>query len=78
MADHILEVPDHLKREPTLQYLTEKQLAERLGCSTYRLYELRLNGGGPPFIRLGRSVRYATPGVLAWEADLPVKSTSVE
>lgn len=40
--------------------MTEQQVAERLHCSIKTLQAWRCRGGGPPFIRLGRLVRYQT------------------
>ena len=63
-------VPEHLKREPNLAFLTQEQLAERWGLSIDTLREYRSKGGGPPFfggrIR-GREVKYPTDGVLEYE-----------
>lgn len=71
-----LSVPDHLKAAPQRQYMTPEQLAERLGMSTSQLSRLRCSGGGPGFIRAGRSVLYQTAGVLQWERTLVQTSTS--
>jgi excisionase family DNA binding protein len=40
------------------QLVTEVQLASRLGVSPRTLQAQRVRGGGIPFIKLGRSVRY--------------------
>jgi len=45
--------------EPLRPLLNEKQAAEYLGVTPRYLQYKRLNGGGPPFIRLShRCVRY--------------------
>jgi hypothetical protein len=40
------------------QHLTEKQLAEAWNMSIRTLQRWRLEGKGPAFVRLGRSIRY--------------------
>jgi hypothetical protein len=47
--------------------LNEKQLAERWGVSIRTLQAARVKGGGVPFVRIGRSVRYRMEDVLAYE-----------
>jgi hypothetical protein len=37
---------------------TEKDAAEYLKCSTGWLRKMRLYGGGPPYVKIGRMVRY--------------------
>ncbi|HYD32280.1 MAG TPA: helix-turn-helix domain-containing protein [Azospirillaceae bacterium] len=48
-------------------HLNEQQLAARWGISVKKLQADRLKGGGIPFIRLGRAVRYRYADVVAWE-----------
>jgi hypothetical protein len=50
-----------------LPRLNEKQLAERWGVSIRTLQATRVKGGGVPFVRIGRSVRYRLEDVLAYE-----------
>lgn len=69
-------LPEHLKDAPRLGFMTPEQVAERLGTSASRLKRLRLEGGGPAFVRLGRGVRYQTRSVLEWEQSLLQTSTS--
>jgi hypothetical protein len=45
-------------------------------CRRTRLRELRLEGGGPDFVHLGRAPLYRTDRVLAWEATLTRRNTS--
>jgi len=63
-------VPEHLKREPNLAFLTQEQLAERWGLSIDTLRDHRRTGGGPAFfggrIR-GREVKYPIDAVLEYE-----------
>ena len=40
------------------QHLTERQLAEAWNMSVRTLQRWRVEGKGPPFVRIGRAVRY--------------------
>jgi excisionase family DNA binding protein len=46
--------------------LTTQQLAERLQVSVPTVKRWRREGGGPPFVRAGRSVRYRAGEVDRW------------
>jgi hypothetical protein len=63
-------VPEHLKRQPNLAFLTQEQLAERWGLSIDTLRDYRSRGGGPVFfggrIR-GREVKYPIDAILDYE-----------
>jgi predicted DNA-binding transcriptional regulator AlpA len=49
------------------QFLKEKQAAELMNCSRLLLWQYRLKGIGPRFIKLGpRLVRYALSDVVAF------------
>ena len=39
-------------------YLDTKQAAELTGISTVTLERWRVDGGGPPYVKLGRLVKY--------------------
>jgi hypothetical protein len=56
--------------------LTEQQVAYRQCRSVKTLQNQRVAGGGIPFLKLGRSVRYRLCDVIAWEAARLVGSTS--
>ena len=47
-------------------YLTTDQLAERLGLAPITVETWRKRGKGPPYVRLGRAVRYRISDVEAW------------
>jgi predicted DNA-binding transcriptional regulator AlpA len=51
-------------------------LAQRLGIDESTANKWRLTGEGPPFVKLGRSVRYRLCDVSAWVASRVVRSTS--
>lgn len=50
--------------------------AAYLSLSTQRLAKMRLYGGGPQFIKAGRSVLYRCDDLDAWLASLSRHSTS--
>lgn len=56
--------------------LNEKQLAARWNISVRTLQAARVKGGGVPFIRIGRAVRYRLEDVLAYEEAQRRTSTS--
>ena len=55
-----------------IRMLTEQQAAEYIGMSRSFLRKSRMDGNrsghtpGPPFVKIGRSVRYLPADVLAW------------
>jgi hypothetical protein len=49
-------------------YGTTREVAERFSISESTLEKLRLTGGGPIYIKRGRSVRYAFGDVEQWLA----------
>jgi predicted DNA-binding transcriptional regulator AlpA len=46
--------------------LTPKEAAHRLKVSTSWLAKARMRGDGPPYIRIGRSIRYSEMVLLQW------------
>jgi hypothetical protein len=46
--------------------LTELEAAPILGVSVHWLRKKRSQGGGPPYIKYGRAVRYETNALLAY------------
>jgi excisionase family DNA binding protein len=46
--------------------LTEAQAADLLNLSIRTLQAWRVRGGGPLFVRLGRSVRYRRTDISKW------------
>jgi predicted DNA-binding transcriptional regulator AlpA len=51
---------------PTNVLLTPKETAARLKLSTSWLAKARMRGDGPPYIRIGRSIRYTEAALLQW------------
>jgi predicted DNA-binding transcriptional regulator AlpA len=58
-------------------FLTEKQAARLLSISHRTMQAWRRSGLGPPFIKLGRAVRYRRGDLIAW-ADGNMCRRSVE
>lgn len=52
------------RREP--EYLSPKEAATRLKVHPNTLNKWRIRGGGPPYIRLGWSIRYRWWEVENW------------
>lgn len=57
-------------------YLTERQIAARLGVSPRTLQAWRCSGSGPPFLKLNAAVRYELAAVQAWLAARAFHNTT--
>lgn len=49
-----------------IELLTEKEAARRMRFAPGYLRKLRVTGGSPPFIRIGRSIRYRPEDLDGW------------
>ena len=58
------------------EYERTRQTAERINCSESYLNKLRMTGDGPPFLKIGKSVRYYWPDVQKWLDARVRQSTS--
>jgi excisionase family DNA binding protein len=56
--------------------LTTPQAAQYIGMSPRFLEKRRLEGGGPPFIKVGRAIRYRETDLDQFLEDHVVGSTS--
>jgi predicted DNA-binding transcriptional regulator AlpA len=56
--------------------LVPKEAAQRLKLSVSWLAKARMRGDGPPYIKLGRSIRYPESGLLQWMKSRTRTSTS--
>lgn len=56
--------------------MEERAVAEYLGVKRKTVQNWRLVGGGPKFIRVGRSIRYRFEDIQAWLALREASSTS--
>jgi predicted DNA-binding transcriptional regulator AlpA len=64
-------------KAPALErLLTVKEAADFLRVSLSWLNKARVRGDGPPFIRVGRSIRYSQPALLQWTKGRQRLSTS--
>jgi hypothetical protein len=58
------------------EYVDTNTLATITGVSASTWNKRRLTGDTPPFIKVGRSVRYHLPTARAWMTDRQRRSTS--
>ena len=56
--------------------LTPKEAAEFLRVSLSWLAKARMRGDGPPFVKVGRSVRYSEAALVQWMRGRQRLSTS--
>ena len=56
--------------------LTPKEAARLLKVSLSWLAKARMRGDGPPYIRIGRSIRYTEAAVIQWMKGRQRLSTS--
>jgi hypothetical protein len=59
-----------------MQLLDQREAARLLRLSERTLERLRLSGGGPLYVKCGRSVRYRVDHLEAWVSARVVSSTS--
>ena len=59
-----------------LNLLSPKEAAKLLKVSTSWLAKARMNGDGPPYMRVGRSIRYSEAALLQWLKSRQRLSTS--
>lgn len=58
------------------QLLDTGSASRRLGISISTLEKLRVYGGGPPYLKLGRCVRYRVADIKSWLEERVRLSTS--
>ncbi|MBX9778233.1 MAG: helix-turn-helix domain-containing protein [Xanthobacteraceae bacterium] len=59
-----------------LNLLCPKEASKLLKVSTSWLAKARMTGDGPPYIRIGRSIRYSEAALLQWLKSRQRLSTS--
>jgi excisionase family DNA binding protein len=62
--------------EPVSRLLTVSEAAHALGVSISTLNKLRVQGGGPRFVRIGSSVRYRQSDLAEYVESNVKRSTS--
>ena len=68
MIDQFSSLPERL--------LTTSEAATLVGLSPNHLEKLRVRGGGPSYIKLGRQVRYEPQSIADWISSARRSSTS--
>ena len=72
------EILQEFEQAPLTTLFDQRIPAAVLGCSCSLMERNRWQGGGVPFLKIGRSVRYRKTDILAWlERHTPVNSTSM-
>jgi excisionase family DNA binding protein len=61
---------------PAIVLLTSEEAAKLLKVSLSWVAKARMRGDGPPYIRVGRSVRYTEAALLQWMKSRQRRSTS--
>jgi hypothetical protein len=56
--------------------LTPKEAASRFKVSLSWLAKARMSGNGPPYIKIGRSIRYSEAALIQWMKSRQRLSTS--
>jgi excisionase family DNA binding protein len=68
--------PQKSVQPAAIKLLTPKEAAELLKVSLSWLAKARMRGDGPPFIKIGRSIRYSELALLQWMKSHQHLSTS--
>lgn len=68
--------PPRALSAPSVALLTPKEAARLLKVSTSFLAKARMRGDGPPFIKVGRAVRYSEAALIQWMKSRNRQSTS--
>jgi excisionase family DNA binding protein len=61
---------------PSFVLLTPKEAAKLLKVSVSWLAKARMRGDGPPFIKVGRAIRYSETALIQWMKGQQRMSTS--
>ena len=73
---HDLPPPADPARPTSEGYMTSEQAAAYLKVSARSLEAFRRRGGGPPYYKVGRLVRYAPSELREWMEQQRIASTS--
>ena len=66
------------KNAPPAALITAKEAANYLRVSLSWLAKARMRGDGPPYIKVGRSIRYDQAGLIQWMKSRQRLSTSAQ
>ena len=69
-------IPNSTRELNSERLLTPRDAADILRLSSSWLAKARMRGDGPPFVRIGRSIRYAESSLLQWTKSQIRLSTS--
>jgi predicted DNA-binding transcriptional regulator AlpA len=61
-----LNIPTNRTGTDFERLLTERDAADLLQVSRSWLAKARMRGDGPPYVKVGRSIRYTGTGMLQW------------
>jgi predicted DNA-binding transcriptional regulator AlpA len=75
-SSHSGSVATQKPMAPAIVLLTPKDAANLLKVSLSWLAKARMRGDGPPYIRVGRSIRYSEAVLLQWMKSKQRSSTS--
>jgi excisionase family DNA binding protein len=67
---------DNQKSAPEKPFRTTREAAAWLGLTRNTLEKWRVHGGGPPYRKHGRYVRYHNDDLIAWSEASKRRSTS--
>ena len=63
---------------PLVKLLTDRDVSAVTGMARSTLAKMRLRGDGPPWVRVGVSVRYPEDALADWMAGLPRRRSTSE
>jgi len=69
-------LPQRIAAAAIIVLLTPKEAAKLLKVSLSWLAKARMRGDGPPYIQVGRSIRYSEAALLQWMKSRQRRSTS--
>ena len=61
-----------------VKFLSDRDVADLTGTARSTLAKMRLRGDGPPFVRVGASVRYPEDALRDWQSSLTRRRSTCE
>ena len=65
-------------QQDLVRFLTDRDVAAVTGCARSTLAKMRLSGNGPPFVRIGKSVKYPSDLLKTYLDGLPRRRSTSE